>query len=94
MKIDKELISHVADVARLKLTDEELKRFTPELKSTLEFFEAIAEVDTKGIDISIQPVELADAIRDDLPEECLTQEEALSNSNDNKDGYIKGPKAV
>jgi aspartyl-tRNA(Asn)/glutamyl-tRNA(Gln) amidotransferase subunit C len=94
MKIDKQLIEHVAEVARLNLTEEEIKKFLPQLKEILEAFSKIDKADTKDVKPSFQPVELRNVMRNDNKEECLTQEEALSNTQYKKDGYFKGPRAV
>tara|TARA_Y100000294_G_scaffold177853_2_gene205239 strand:+ start:403 stop:693 length:291 start_codon:yes stop_codon:yes gene_type:complete len=94
VKINKELIEHVAEVARLKLTEKEKGQFVKELKEVIESFSKLDAVDTKGVDISLQSVELKNALRDDKEEQCLKQEEALSLTNHKKDGYFKGPKAV
>ena len=94
MKVDEKLIKHVADVARLNLTDEEVKKFLPQLKEILDAFSKIDEVDTKGVKPSFQPVELKNVMRADKVEKCLTQKEALANTEHKKDGYFKGPKAV
>ncbi len=94
VKIDKELIEHVAEVARLKLTDKEIKKFSKELKEVIEAFSKIDKVDTKGIEPSLQPVELKNMLREDKKEECFSQEEALSQTSHKKDGYFKGPRAV
>ena len=94
MKIDQELIEHVAELARLRLTESEIKRFLPQLKEILEAFSKIDEVNTKDTNPSIQPVLLKNIVREDKPEKCLSQEEALKNSLHTKDGYFKGPKAV
>ena len=58
VKIDKELIEHTAEVARLKLTEKEKAKFSKELNEVIGAFSNLDEVDTKGIDISLQPVEL------------------------------------
>ena len=50
--------------------------------------------DTKEVEISLQPVELKNVLREDNEEKCFTQEEALSLTEHKKDGYFKGPKAV
>ena len=94
VKINKELIEHVAEVARLKLTDKEIEKFSKELKEVIETFSKLDKVDTKGIETSLQPVELKNILREDKKEECLSQEEALSLSEHKKDGYFKGPRAV
>lgn len=94
MKVDKELIEHVADVARLNLTEVEIKKFVPQLKEILEAFSKIDKADTKDAKPSFQPVELKNVMREDKAGECLTQEEALANTDHKKDGYFKGPRAV
>jgi aspartyl-tRNA(Asn)/glutamyl-tRNA(Gln) amidotransferase subunit C len=93
MRVDKELVEHVASLARLKLTDAEIEEFTPQLKEILDMFSELGKVDTDGKP-SFQPIELKNALREDKIEKCLTQEEALSNSQNTKDGYFKGPRAV
>jgi aspartyl-tRNA(Asn)/glutamyl-tRNA(Gln) amidotransferase subunit C len=93
MRVDKDLIRHVAGVARLNLTEKEVEEFIPQMEEVLGAFSQLMEVDTSGLSPSFQPVELKEHIREDVPEKCLTQEEALSNA-EHKDGYIKGPKAI
>ncbi len=94
MKVDKELIENVARVARLKLTDSEIKKFLPQLKEILNAFSKLDEVNTKGTEPSFQPVELKNFMREDKPGDVLDQEKALENTSHKKDGYFKGPKAV
>jgi len=94
MKVDKELIKNVAEVARLKLSSKEIEEFAVELKEVLENFSLIDKCDTSDVKPSFQPVELKNHLREDKVTKCLTQEEALSNTEHKKDGYFKGPKAV
>ena len=94
VEINKELIEHVAKISRLKLTEKEKVQFSKELKEVLEAFSKIDNVDTKGIDASLQPVELKNALREDKEESCLKQEDVLSLTEHKKDGYFKGPKAI
>lgn len=94
VKINKELIEHVAEVARLKLTDKEIEKFSKELKEVIEAFSSIDKVDTEGIDTSLQAVELKNMLREDKEEKSFTQEEALSLTEHKKEGYFKGPKAI
>jgi len=93
-EITKELIEHVAEVARLSLSEKEIEKFSKELKEVIETFSSLDKVDTKGIETSLQPVELKNMLREDKKEECFTQEEALSLTAHKKDGYFKGPRAV
>ena len=94
VKISKEMIEHVAEVARLKLTDREIEKFSKELREIIDVFSRIDKVDTKNIKPSLQPVELKNMVRDDEEEKSFAQEEALGLTEHKKDGYFKGPKAV
>jgi len=94
VKINKELIEHVAEVARLKLTDKEIEKFSKELKEVIEVFSSIDKIDTKGVETSLQPVELKNMLREDKEEKSFTQEEALRLTDHKMNGYFKGPKAV
>lgn len=94
MKVDKELLEHVASLARLKLTEKEIKKFLPQVKEVLEVFSKLDEVNTKDIEPSFQAVELKNVMREDKAKECLSQDKALSLTENKKDGYFKGPRAV
>ncbi len=94
MEVDRKLLEHVADVARIRLSEEEIKKFLPQLKESLEFFFKLNEVNTDNVKPSFQPVELKNAVRDDIEKECLSQNDALSLTEHKKDGYFKGPKVV
>ena len=94
MEVDRKLLEHVAEVARLKLNEEEIKKFLPQLKEALEFFSKLKELNTDSVKPSFQPVEARDAMREDKEEECLSQDDALSLTEHKKDGYFRGPRAV
>ena len=94
MELTKDTVRKVAKIARLNLTDTEIEKFTPQLKEILETFSKINEVDTNDTKMSIQPVELKNALREDVPKSGLSVEEALSNAEHKKDNYFKGPRAI
>ena len=94
MEVDKKLLEHVAELARLRLNEEEIKKFLPQLKEILEFFSQLKDINTDNVKPSFQPVELKNAMREDKEEGCLSQDDALSLTENKKDGYFKGPRAV
>ena len=94
MDIDRKLLEHVAELARLKLSEEEIRKFLPQLKEALEFFSKLKEINTDNAKPSFQPVEIKNAMREDEEKKCLSQDEALSLTEHKKDGYFKGPRAV
>ena len=77
MEVNKELITHVANTARLTLTDDEIEQFVPQIKEILETFSKLDEVDTKGIEPSFQPFPLKNAFREDKVEPSLSQKFTL-----------------
>ena len=94
MKVDEALIKRIGGLARINITDKEIKKFKPEFKEILDAFSKLDEVKVDGVNPSFQPVELKNFTREDKIEECLSQEKALENSGNKKDGYFKGPRAV
>ena len=94
MEVDRKLLEHVAELARVKLNDEEIKKFLPQLKEILEFFSKLKEIETDNVKPSFQPVELKNIMREDREGQCLSQDDALSLTEHKKDGYFKGPRAV
>ncbi|MBW2975035.1 Asp-tRNA(Asn)/Glu-tRNA(Gln) amidotransferase subunit GatC [Candidatus Woesearchaeota archaeon] len=94
IKVDKELIRHIAESARIRLTETEIKRFSTQLKEILNAFSQLDKVNTDNTKPSFQPVEMKNMLREDKVKESLTQEEALSNAKEKKEGYFKGPMAV
>jgi|TARA_B100002003_G_scaffold230305_1_gene240380 aspartyl-tRNA(Asn)/glutamyl-tRNA(Gln) amidotransferase subunit C len=94
MNVDEDLLRNVAKLARLKLTKEETITFLPQLNEVLDVFSKLEEVNTDNTKSSFQPVPLKNALREDKPTVCNTQEEVLKLTDHKKDGYFKGPKAV
>ena len=94
MEVDRKLLEHVASIARIKLSEDEINKFLPQLKESLEFFSKLNEINTDGINPSFHPVPLKNAMREDIKKESLSQDEALSQTEHKKEGYFKGPRAV
>lgn len=94
MQVDKKLLEHVAELARLKLSEEEIKKFLPQLKEILKFFLQLKDINTDKVKPSFQPIELKNVMRDDKEQKCLSQDDALSLTEHKKDGYFKGPRAI
>jgi aspartyl-tRNA(Asn)/glutamyl-tRNA(Gln) amidotransferase subunit C len=92
--IGKDVVKKVAEVARLKLTSRELDMFSRDLKSILKAFDDIKKADTKHVKPTFQPIEVSNVLRDDKPEACLPQDEALANTSHKEEGHFKGPKVV
>jgi len=65
MSISREEIKHIAELARLKLSEDEINKLGGELSSILEYIEMLKEVKTDGVEITAQVSGLNDIIRED-----------------------------
>jgi aspartyl-tRNA(Asn)/glutamyl-tRNA(Gln) amidotransferase subunit C len=80
--IDREQVLHVAKLARLRLTDEEVERMSAELSSILEHVERINELDLDGVAPTSHVVDVENVLRPDEPRQSLPREQALENAPD------------
>lgn len=85
-----DLVLGLAEAARLSLTDEETEKYSKQLSVILDAFKELDEVDTDGVEPSYHPLEMADSLREDKPEDW--EWSPLANVDDKEDGYIRGPK--
>lgn len=91
-KIDKPLVEQVAKIARLKLTEEEIKKFTKQLENILSAFKEIDKVDTVTVKPSFHPQEIKNIWREDEAKE--TKWDPLGNTKHKEKNYFKGPRVV
>lgn len=80
MPIDRAAIVHVADLARIALTEEEIERFTGQLSVVLDAVERLKTVDTSEISPTASTLPLIGVQRDDVIRPGLTTEQALANA--------------
>lgn len=73
-------VAHVATLARLRLTDDELERFTRQLGDVLDHAADVEALDTAGVAPTAHPLPLANVLRDDLVRACLDRDEVLSQA--------------
>jgi aspartyl-tRNA(Asn)/glutamyl-tRNA(Gln) amidotransferase subunit C len=73
-------VEHVAFLARLGLTEEELARLEGQLNHILDQYTVLATLDTEHIPPTAQTIELANILREDAVRPSLTVDEALSNA--------------
>jgi aspartyl-tRNA(Asn)/glutamyl-tRNA(Gln) amidotransferase subunit C len=78
--MNREEVVKVALLARLKLTDDELDRFTSQLGQVLQYVDILNEVETEDVEPMAHAVELFNVFRDDEVRESLARDEALSNA--------------
>ena len=89
--IDREQVLHVARLARLRLSDEEVERMADELSSILEHVERINELDLDGVEPTSHVVDVENVLRPDEPRPSLPRERALANAPDATDEGFRVP---
>ncbi len=90
--ISEEQVRHVANLARLGLTDEEVKRMGEQLGAILDSIEKIQELDLEDVEPTANPLNLTNVFRPDEPRAELTREEALSTAPDSVDDLFAVPR--
>lgn len=92
--VDRDEIEAVAANARLNLADDEVATLQDDLEDILDAFASLDEIDTDGVEPAFHPIDVETDARPDDPGDCLSQDEALRNTENTEDGYFKGPRAV
>ncbi|WP_102028775.1 Asp-tRNA(Asn)/Glu-tRNA(Gln) amidotransferase subunit GatC [Salirhabdus sp. Marseille-P4669] len=90
-EISKDQVKHVANLARLSFSEEEVEKFTEQLGSIIKFAEQLNELDTENVEPTTHVLDLKNVMRKDEPKKGLTQEEALKNAPDKQDGQFRVP---
>jgi len=93
MAITREEVLHVARLARLELTEEEVTRFQEQLSAILEAVSKVSELDLSDVPPTSHPLEIANAWEEDEPRPCLTLAEVFANAPDREDDYFRTPPA-
>jgi len=89
MALTSEEVLHIARLARISLTADEVSRFAAQLSGILDHFAALAAVDTEGIEPTAHPLPLANVMRPDEARPSLAQADALANAPAQEDGYVR-----
>jgi aspartyl-tRNA(Asn)/glutamyl-tRNA(Gln) amidotransferase subunit C len=90
--ISEEEVRHVANLARLGLTDEEVSKMSGQLDAILESIDQIGELDLKDVPPTTNALNLTNVLRPDEPRPELSQEEALSPAPERIDDLFAVPR--
>jgi aspartyl-tRNA(Asn)/glutamyl-tRNA(Gln) amidotransferase subunit C len=91
MAITREQVLHVAQLAHLDLTEEEIARFGEQLSAILEAVSKVSELDLAGVPPTSHPLDLVNVWRDDEPRPSLPLEDVFANAPDREDGFFRVP---
>jgi aspartyl-tRNA(Asn)/glutamyl-tRNA(Gln) amidotransferase subunit C len=91
MAITRDQVLHVARLARLDLSDDELERLTGELGAILDAVSKVAELDLSDVPPTSHPLDVVNAWEEDEPHACLPLEDVLANAPSSENGMFKVP---
>ena len=91
MKLSRDEVLHIAQLARLGLTEDELAKFQEQLSNILENFEILQQVDTTNVPPTAQAIPLQNVFREDEVAASLTQSEVLANAPRREGDFFRVP---
>ena len=94
MSVSPEQVRHIAKLARIAMSDEELDRLVPELNNILGWVEQLGEVDTDGIEPLTAVIDQKLRLRDDVVTDGNIRDEVLANAPDAQHGFFAVPKVI
>jgi aspartyl-tRNA(Asn)/glutamyl-tRNA(Gln) amidotransferase subunit C len=94
MALTREEVLHVAELARLSLSPEEIELFTVQLNEILEYVEKLQELDTSGVAPLAHVIPLFNVFREDLVRESLPLDAVLENAPAREDGNFLVPRVI
>ena len=94
MRIAAETILHIARLAQLELTPDELERVRRDLDSILTYVEQLAELDTSNVTPTTHVLDLATPLRDDEVRDVLRVDEVVRNAPEHSDSSMVVPKVL
>lgn len=87
-------VRHVAHLARLKLTDEEIHRYAAEISGILDYVDLLNELDTSSVEPTAHPLPLRNVLREDEIRPSIGPEDALANAPQRQDTFFRVPKVL
>jgi len=94
MRITLDEAAHVAHLARLSFSEEELQQYTGHLNAILEYVAQLQQVNTDGVEPMSHPLAIANVFRQDEMLSSLANENALANAPQKDDGAFVVPKII
>lgn len=90
-EINRDDVAHLAKLAHIDMTDDELARMAGELAVIVESIKTVSEVAGDDVPATSHPIPLSNVFREDVVGDTLSNEEALLGAPDNADGRFKVP---
>lgn len=89
MKLERDAVLHIARLARIALSEEEIETFGAQLSDIIGHFDALNAVDTEGVEPTAQTLPLRNVMVDDVSRPSMPQDEVLAMAPLAEDGYLR-----
>ncbi len=94
MKITRRQVEHVARLARLGLSDEEMERMQAQLDAILTYIDKLNQLDTRDVTPTSHVIPMTNVFREDVASPSLSQDQALANAPDRQDAFFRVPRIL
>ena len=94
MKITKDDVVHVANLARLELSGEAIEKFAGQIGEILDHVDSLKRVDTLGVSATTHAISLTNAFRDDDLSEPADRDLSMANAPESEDGSFVVPRII
>jgi aspartyl-tRNA(Asn)/glutamyl-tRNA(Gln) amidotransferase subunit C len=89
MKLEREAVLHIAKLARVDLTEQEIETFSGQLSDIIGHFDVLNSVDTDGVEPTAHTLPLRNVMAEDASRPSLTREEVLAMAPNTEAGYLR-----
>ena len=94
MKITRDEVMHVANLARLDMDEASIDKFADQIGTILEYVDVLNRVDTQGVTPTSHAISLTNVFREDREQKTLERDKALANAPQKEDGNFVVPKVI
>ena len=94
MSVSPEQVRHIAKLARIAMSDEELDKLLPELNNILGWVEQLGEVNTDGVEPLTAVIDQKLRLRDDIVNDGNVRDDVLANAPEAQHGFFAVPKVI
>ena len=94
MSVSTEQVRHIAKLARIAMSDDEIERLAPELNNILDWVEQLGEVNTDGVEPLATVIDQQLRLRDDKVTDGDIRDDVLANAPEAQHGFFAVPKVI
>jgi aspartyl-tRNA(Asn)/glutamyl-tRNA(Gln) amidotransferase subunit C len=94
MSVTNEQVRHIAKLARIAMSEDEIERLAPELNNILRWVEQLGEVNTDGIEPLATVIDQKLRLRDDIVNDGNVRDDVLANAPEAQHGFFAVPKVI